>query len=110
MAQGGNVRKGFTIYLLILFFIILAALLGCIVAMLFSPFTNILGLQYYVYNYSEIFKETDAGQAYNLDDISVINVDTNSANVTLQRRYDVDQFYIEFYKTTEIKIAGDITY
>ena len=101
MAQGGNVRKGFTIYLLILFFIILAALLGCIVAMLFSPFTNILGLQYYVYNYSDIFKETDAGQAYNLDNISVINVDTNSANVILQRRYDVDQLYIEFTATSK---------
>ena len=107
MAQGGNVKKGFTNYLLILFFFFFSAFLGCIVAMLFSPFTNILGIQYYVYKYDEIFQETDAGQEYNLDNISAIKVDTNSANVVVQRTPEVDRFYIQFTTTAKGFAKGD---
>ena len=93
----GDVKKGFARYLLILLLIIVAAFLVTIVVMLFSPFKNILGFQYMVYNTSDRIFRTTADQPINFSTIEEINIDCNYSNVVIERvlKLDYDAIGIE---------------
>ena len=97
MASSGNkVKKGFASYLLILFILIIAAFLGCVVAMLVSPFTNVLGMHYYYYNYNKNFEKTDDNKDWDINILKEINISSNTANIDIKRDPNVDKMIINF--------------
>lgn len=86
-----KVRKGFTTYLVIFLMMILAAFLIVIVVMLFSPFKNILGFQYMIYNVDERHYKTSADETIDFSNLDEININCNSAQVLVQRFYNIDE-------------------
>ena len=105
---GGKVKKGFTDYLVILFFLIIAAFLTIVVIMLFSPFKTILGLQYFAYDYEEyhynvINSNNVDVSTTNLDfsNIQEINVNCDYAQVQVSRFVKVDDISIRIQNWTK---------
>lgn len=98
MAGKGKVKKGFATYLAILFLAIVATFLVIVTIMLFSPFKNILGFKYFIYNDST-FCYNATGDAeteiFNFETISNINIDCNFATVKIERYYKVDNCAIK---------------
>ena len=97
----GKVKKGFASYLLVLLLAIVATFLILITAMLFSPFKNILGFQYFKYNEEElVFAATGdrEDQYFNYETIEQINVDCGYANVKVERIFTQDKYGVKFEK------------
>lgn len=80
-----KVKKGFATYLLILLLLILGAFLIVIVVMIFSPFQNILGFQYMIYNDDDFKVKTTAGQTIDFSTIDEINITCENASVKIER-------------------------
>ncbi len=91
MAKGG-VKKGFATYLFILLLIIVAAFLVVIVVMLFSPFKNVLGFQYMIYNIDgDPIYRTASDETIIYENIDEININCGYANVVVERSLEVDR-------------------
>lgn len=91
MAKGG-VKKGFATYLFILLLLIVAAFLVVIVVMLFSPFKNVLGFQYMIYETDgEPIYRTSANETISYSEIEEININCGYANVVVERSQEVDR-------------------
>lgn len=91
MAKGG-VKKGFATYLFILLLIIVAAFLVVIVIMLFSPFKNVLGFQYMIYDIDgDPIYRTAADETITYSNIDEININCGYANVVVERSLEVDR-------------------
>ena len=105
MAKKGKVKKGFTTYLLILFLALIATFLIIITIMLFSPFKNILGFQYFTFK-NDIFVFNADGDSedkyFNFENIDNINIDCSFAKVNVERYYNIDNYAIRF----ENKMTG----
>ncbi len=85
-----KVRKGFTTYLFILLLLIVAAFLVILVVMFFSPFKNILGFQYYSYNFDKTITNASGGDPITLESLKEINIDCNTADIEIIRDTTVD--------------------
>lgn len=95
----GKVKKGFKNYLLVLFLAVIATFLIIVTIMLFSPFKNILGFQYFTYRFDQ--KETHAtaeteNEVFNFETLDVLNVNCDYANVKVERYYNLDTPAIRF--------------
>ena len=95
---GGNVKKGFATYLFILLLIIVAAFLLVVVIMLFSPFKNILGFQYFFYNVEDynysVTTTKNSEDAIDFTTIKQINVESDYASVQVSRYVQIDTIAI----------------
>lgn len=88
----GNLKKGFATYLFILLLIIVAAFLIVLVVMLFSPFKNILGFQYMIYDMNgEPIYRTNSDETITFADLDEININCDYANVVVERSLQVDR-------------------
>lgn len=95
---GGKVKKGFTIYLVILILLIVAAFLTVVTVMLFSPFKTILGYKYFIYseeNYiydqqSSKNKQTESENVFDFSTLNEININCSYAQVNIIRFAKVD--------------------
>lgn len=85
----GKVKRGFGKYLLILILIIIAAFLITIVVMMFSPFKNVLGFQYLVYNIDDEVFQTANEETIDFTNVNEVIVNCNYASVTVARSLDV---------------------
>ena len=97
MAKGKN-KKGFGSYLLVLFLAIVATFLIIITVMLFSPFNNILGFEYFTYNQDQtILTETGGNEAspFNFEN-SKININCSFARVKVERSNKIDAYAFRF--------------
>ncbi len=93
MAKKGKIRKGFTTYLLVLFIALVAAFMIFVTVMLFSPFKNILGLKYFLYQSEDyVYNVTNAdnGEIFDFSLIQQINIDCNYADVRVERYDNID--------------------
>lgn len=90
-----KVKKSFATYLLILLLIVVAVFLIILVVMLFSPFKNILGFQYMLYNMDMNsadyrYTKTTGDELIDFSTIDEINVNCSYANVSVSRIIDTD--------------------
>ncbi len=93
MAKKGKIRKGFTTYLLVLFIALVAAFMIFVTIMLFSPFKNVLGLKYFLYQSEDyVYNVTNAGngEIFDFSKIQQINIDCNYADVRVERYDNID--------------------
>lgn len=90
---GGGVKKGFATYLFILFLALIAAFLTIVVIMIFKPFSNILGFQYFTYADEEYHYNVTTSSDDSVLDFSTIeqiNIDCDYAQVQVRRFTKVD--------------------
>jgi len=102
--MAGKIKKGFTSYLVVLLIALVAAFLICVTIMLFSPFKNILGFQYFIYNSSDyVYNVTNAEnkEVFDFSKIEEIKVNCNYANVAIKRSNRVDSHAIVFENKTK---------
>ncbi len=93
MAKKGKIRKGFTTYLLVLFIALIAAFMIFVTVMLFSPFKNILGFKYFLYQTEDyVYNVTGGaeGEIFDFSKIEEIKIDCNYANVRVERYDNLD--------------------
>ncbi len=93
MAKKGKIRKGFTTYLLVLFIALIAAFMIFVTVMLFSPFKNILGFKYFLYQSEDyVYNVTGGseGEIFDFSKIQEIKIDCNYANVHVERYDNLD--------------------
>lgn len=98
----GKVKKGFASYLLVLFLAVIATFLIIIAVMLFSPFKNILGFQYFTYKFDEKVTHATAeteNEVFNFQTLNELNINCDYANVKVERYYNVDTPAIRFENT-----------
>lgn len=97
--MAGKIRKGITTYLLILVIALIAAFLICVTVMLFSPFKNILGFQYFIYD-TESYEYSVTGgeesEIFDFSNIQEVKINCNYAKVTVERYVMVDNHAIKF--------------
>lgn len=94
-----KVKKSFVTYLLVLVLILVAAFLIIIVVMMFSPFKNILGFQYILYDMDMDsadcrFTETTAEETIDFSSLDEINITCSYASVRVERIIDLDNHAI----------------
>lgn len=95
----GKVKKGFASYLLVLLLAIVATFLIIVTVMLFSPFKNILGFQYFTYKNSQIQSYATAeteNDVFNFQTLENLNINCGYASVKLERYYNIDTPAIRF--------------
>lgn len=97
--MAGKIKKGFVTYLMILAIALVAAFLICVTVMLFSPFKNVLGFQYFIYD-SESYEYNVTGgedsEIFDFSNIKEVNINCNYAKVTVERYVMVDNHAIKF--------------
>lgn len=102
--MAGKIRKGFATYLLILFIALVAAFLICVTIMLFSPFKNVLGFQYFFYEeeaYEYNVKGGTEGEIFDMSKINEIKINCDYAKVTVERYEMVDNHAIKIVNKTK---------
>lgn len=105
----GNMRKGFARYLLVLLLMIVAAFLIILVIMLFSPFHNVLGFQYILYEIDQPVYRTTSEELIDFSRISEININCNNAGISIERaKIENDAINIE-NRTKGFAHSGDNT-
>ena len=96
MAKG---KKGVKNYLLILLLAIIATFLILVTVMLFQPFKNILGFQYFIYNDDVIVSHATGaseGDYFDFSSVDNINIDCGYANVKVERSYKTSNYSFRF--------------
>lgn len=97
--MAGGVKKGFATYLFILFLAVIASFLTIVVIMLFKPFNNILGFQYFIYaseDYRYNVTTTKDDDVIDFSTIEQINIDCDYAQVQIRKFNKVDNIAIRF--------------
>ena len=97
--MAGGVKKGFATYLFILFLAVIATFLTIVVIMLFKPFNNILGFQYFIYaseDYRYNVTTTKNDDVIDFSTIEQINIDCDYAQVQIRKFNKVDNIAIRF--------------
>ena len=108
--MAGNVKKGFGAYLLVLFFAIVATFLTIVVIMLFSPFKEVLGFKYFVYDDVVSYDNVKSDKTESVLDFSTIeqiNIDSDFASVSVYRSKDVDNISFQFINRSKGFARGD---
>ena len=96
--MAGNVKRGFGTYLLILLLMLVAAFLITCVVMIFQPFKEVLGYQYFTYNdalpYEYNFTDNKS-VAFDFKSKDIIKINSNYANIRIEKNTKVDDVAVK---------------
>lgn len=102
--MAGKIKKGFTTYLLVLVIALVAAFMICVTVMLFQPFKNVLGFQYFIYNSEDVVYNVTGGaegEIFDFSTIEEIKVDCDYASVSVKRDDEIESHAVRITNKTK---------
>lgn len=91
MASGGNVKRGFGVYLLILLFMVILAFFVIVAILMLSPSTTILGFKYFVQRDSYALSKTSIDEDINYETLQELDINCGYSNIEIIRSSKIEK-------------------